>query len=275
MPPSDTKLADVQAFLASAFRREAHVWDDPALEAACALHVTGNDRLSPDEQVDIYRRQFWLRHVDSMIEDYPGLRFVLGDDGFERFAHAYLAAYPPKTPSLRDLGADVLAFAATYDGFGDRRGVALDMLRYEHAFVDLFDGADVPPLDPAKLAAMPEDGWEKARIKLHPLLVRMSLEHPVNRLRTALKREEPDLALPAPEPVLLVLYRELYTVTYREIEPLAFRLLDELARGKPLVGACEALASAGDAKADELEAKVGAWFQQWTADRWIVDVELP
>ena len=56
----------------------------------------------------------------------------------------------PRTPSLRDLGADIVRFAEVYPGFPtDRRGLAIDMVRYENAFVDVFDGPEYAPLNPA------------------------------------------------------------------------------------------------------------------------------
>jgi hypothetical protein len=67
--------------------------------------VTGNDRLSPAEQVDIYRRQFWLRHEDCLAEDFPALRAILGEPLWEAFVRDYLTEIPPTAPNLRDLGA--------------------------------------------------------------------------------------------------------------------------------------------------------------------------
>jgi hypothetical protein len=266
----------VQGFLAGALRGEAAIADDPALTEAVREHVAGNDRLTPAEQADIYRHQFWLRHVDSLAEDHPGLRALVGDDAFDAFVRGYLIAYPPRTPSLRDLGADVVTFAEGWEGFApERRAAALEMVRYEHVFIELFDGAEPPPLDPQKLQALPEDAWERARIVLHPLLARMALEYPIHRYRiAALAGGEPP---PSPErsPTSLVIYRRDLVVHYEEVEPEAFALLQALAAGEALVPACDRIAARLDpAAADALGAKVGPWFQQWTARRWIVDVAL-
>lgn len=292
-PAPAPPLTEIQGFLVQAFQRLERVVDDGALAQACAVHVSGNDRLTPAEQVDIYRRQFWLRHIDSLLEDYPGLRYILGEDGFEAFCQGYLAAHPPSAPSLRDLGANLVSFAERYEGFaGDRRGLAVAMARYEHAFVDVFDGADPPPLDAEKLRALPEQAWEIARIVLSPLLARLVSPYPVHTLRYAIKSgETPDLAVhgagsadpsgaaavdAAPGPFHLGLYRKDCMIHYEILTPEAYRLLDALARGVPLVPACAALAADLDAAAAaELEAQVGTWFQQWAAWGWIIDVRMP
>jgi hypothetical protein len=273
-PLEGTPLADVQAFLADVLRRLEPVVDDPAAAERCAQHVAGSERLSPAEQVDIYRRQFWLRHIDSLREDHPGLCYVLGDDEFEALCRAYLVAHPPRTPSLRDLGADLARFAAGWQGFApDRRALAIDMAHYELAFVEVFDGADVPALDAAKLTAVPEEAWDSARIALHPLLALMRFDHPVHRLRYAI-REGNRPELPAPEPTRVALFRRDLVIHYEELEPLAFDVLEALAAGTPLAAAMGRVAAAGGASAEaELQARVGTWFRQWAGWGWIVDVQ--
>ena len=273
------ELRELQRFLAGALRREAPIGDDPAVTAATAAHVAGNDRLTPAEQADIYRGQFWIRHFDALADDHPGLRAIVGDDVFDALVHAYLEAHPPRTPSLRELGADLVGFARSWGGFPPPlRDVAVEMVAYEHLFVDLFDGAEPPPLDPAKLQGLPDDAWDRARIVLSPLLARVRLERPLHLYRLAVvEAGHDDEAPPLPEPraVSLALYRRELVIRYEELEPEALALLDALAAGEPLAPACERVAATLPADAAEaLGAKVGPWFQAWTANRWIVDVDL-
>ncbi len=272
-------LEETQRLLAAAFQRVAPVVDDPELSAACAGHVAGSERLTPAEQVDIYRRQFWLRHTDSLREDYVALAHVLGDDAFEAFCQGYLGAHPPRTPALRDLGDDIVAFAERYAGFPDeRRELCVELVRYENAFVELFDGPEPPPLDPRKIAALAPEAWETARVVLHPLAVRLTVRHRVHDLRFAVRSgETPDLALlgaPAASPIELVLFRKELVIHYEVLAPEQARLFDRLASGTPLVPACSAIAEGLEPeRAAALQGEVGRWFQQWTAWSLIVDVE--
>ncbi len=268
-------LDQVMAFLEPAFRRLDPIAGEAELASACAEHVTGNSRLTPALQVDIYRRQYWLRHVDALAEDYPGVSYLLGEEAVDAFLRGYLLAHPPRHPSLRDLGCDIVAFGQGY-AFPEALGaVTQEMLAYEHAFIDLFDGAEPPPLDPQKLTTISEDAWERARLVLHPLLVRRRLRFPVHRLRLAAKAEgrEPLSAPPLEAPVNLVLFRDDHRIRFEELDGTAFALLDALARGEALGPACEQVAAGLDAEAaEQLGAQVGPWFQEWTARRWIVDV---
>jgi hypothetical protein len=268
-------LVELQRFLAGALRREAPIPEDPALAEATRAHVAGNDRLTPAEQADLYRQQFWLRHLDCLREDYPGLRALVGDDVFEALARAYLVAHPPRTPSLRDLGADLVPFAEHWSGLASISpgSAALEMLAYEQRFIDLFDGAEPAPLDAQKLSALGEDAWERARIVLHPLLARLRLAYPVHLYRLASIDAETPPPFPEPRDVALVLYRSGRVIQYDEVHPLALALLDELAAGQPLGAACERVSAKLESTEQEtFAASIGAWFQDWTAKGWIVDV---
>ena len=92
-----TELDRVQGFLQELLRRDDDLATSPELAPRIAEHVTGNDRLSPVEQADLYREQFFLRHIESLEEDHLGIVHYLGEEGFDAFARAFLRAHPPRT----------------------------------------------------------------------------------------------------------------------------------------------------------------------------------
>jgi hypothetical protein len=57
-------------------------------------YIKPNDRLTSLERLEIYSRSYWYRLLDSLYEDFPGLRAVLGQRAFERLAKAYLTDRP-------------------------------------------------------------------------------------------------------------------------------------------------------------------------------------
>lgn len=263
-------------FLSEAFRKPSPLAEDPHMASACARYAAGNERLSPAEQVDMYRRQYWLRHLDSLLEDYPGVQYILGEEEFDRFCRAYLGAHPPRSYTLRDLGNDIVAFAEHFPFQGvsaDQKEAALEMIRYENRVAQIFDGPDAAPLDAAALQALPPDTWEKARILLHPLLTLMRVHFRVPWIRAELREQRKPALERIDEAVNLLIYRVDHQIHYDEVSAHAFELLSALAQGKPLVEACDhVLSQAGESEAARVSAEVGTWFQSWAQRGFFVGI---
>lgn len=260
-------LDQLQRFVLSNLRRRTALPRDAATEAEAARVLTGNDRLSPVEQLEIYRVQFWLRHTASLLEDFPGVSGILGQAAWEPLVESYLERVPPRSWTLRDLGrgfADhIAARAAT-----PHRELCVDMARLEWAYVELFDAEDVAPLDPAALQAIPEHAWQTARFVLSPALRLLAVGYPVaglrRRLREVSRDDEATVPIPEPRPQCLALYRTSgYELFYKVLDPLAFEVLERLGRGEPLVPACERVAARDPARESAIETGIGAWFLEW------------
>jgi hypothetical protein len=266
-------LPEAQAFFAHAIRQPVPVEAQPGAALVTPRLIAGNARLTPTEQLEIYREQFWLRHVDALEDDFATIVHLLGHDGFHALAERYLDAHPPLAFSLRDLGADVATFVATASPYAADPLIA-DCARIEWAFVEAFDAADANPVSAEAIAAIAEDAWPLARLTFHPALQLVALAHPAHDYRAAIKRGEDPIPRPAATPVHVAVYRGPETLQYVEVEPLAFDLLERLVRGERLGDACEQVAaSVADGKGEELlEAKVGGWFQFWAASGWVTAI---
>ena len=51
--------------------------------------IKPNGRMTPLERLEIYRRSYWARVLDSLLDDFPGLCAVLGRRGFDRMSNAH------------------------------------------------------------------------------------------------------------------------------------------------------------------------------------------
>ena len=265
-------LASMQRAIAELLAGGAPVASDPD-RAALAEHLaSGNDRLSAAEQLEVYREQYLLRHLDALREDFLTLERALGDKAFEKLASAYLKAFPPRSFSLRDLGIDLPRFVAERAPWSEDPLLA-DLARVEWAFVEAFDAPDAPPLDLAAVAAVPEDAWSSARLILQPSVQRLALRHPAHETRNAVRSAEPSgaavMTRPAPSPSYVVVFRGPARLQCLAVEADAYALLDELARGTALGDACERVAAGSSTRRASFEEKVGAWFQEWTALGWL------
>jgi hypothetical protein len=269
-------LASMQRAIADLLARGAPVGSDSESASLAEQLASGNDRLSAAEQVEVYRQQYLLRHLDALREDFLTLEHALGDEAFETLAGAYFQAFPPRSFSLRDLGVDLPRFVAERAPWSEDPLLA-DLARVEWAFVEAFDAPDAPPLDLAAVAAVPEDAWPSARLVLQPSVQRLALAHPAHEARIAVRSGEASAASgktrPSPSPTFVVVFRGPARLQCVAVEADAYALLDELARGTALGDACERVATASGASTASFEEKVGAWFQEWTALGWLSRVE--
>lgn len=273
--PIPAALLAAQTLLANAVRhpRSMSAGDvefGPALQRV----VSGNDRLSPLEQTEVYREQFWLRHVASLREDFPSLAAatVLGEEGFQRMAERYLTAFPPSDFMLRNLAAKMTAFLETDPRYAVDPLLA-DLARVEWAFIDAYDAADPLPFDPAPLASAGEDALFSCRLEMQPPLRLVALAFPAHEFREAVRSggapERPD-----PREVRLAIFRRGLELQSIEIEPAAFEVVRALQNGEALGEACDRAIASGISE-EEISAKLGAWFQWWTQWGWLSKVVLP
>src|SRR4051794_28667456 len=82
----------------------ADVMRAPGAGAGVPEYVKPNEWLTAAERLDIYRRQYWLRMLAALEEDFPGLRLVVGVRAFRKLAAAYVEACPSRSFTLRDFG---------------------------------------------------------------------------------------------------------------------------------------------------------------------------
>ena len=143
----------------------------------------------------------------------------------------------------------------------------------EWAYVEVFDAADAPALDPSRLAAIPEGAWETAVLRLAPSLRMLRVRYPVAALRRRIRTEPGPIALPEREPQNLVVYRGANRNLYHQVlSDGAYALLEALARRQPLVDACQQAMRDVPEQATSIEERLASWFRDWAESGWIVDV---
>lgn len=270
-------LDELQTWVAKHIQSARGLARETATVAQARERLTGNDRLLPVEQLEIYRQQFWLRHTSSLVEDFPGLGGILGQREWERLVEGFLQHCPPSGWTLRDLGRDLPQYVAGREGMRNRE-LCTDMARLEWAFIELFDARDSTPLDLTRLAQFPPGALESGRIVLHPALKLLKVRYPVAELREKLIARAAlatDTSVPIPDedPAYLVLYRGAnLRLFHRPVPAEAFALLSAMQAGLSLVASCERTLESLPDCGEQLQANVGKWFQLWSRRGWIVDV---
>lgn len=256
-----------------------------AVRAAEAL-VRASSHLGPAERIEIYRRSYWCRLLDSFLEDYPGLAAVVGETGVRRLALAYLSDCPSRSYTLRNLGSRLEAWLAGHREFGGARpDLAVEMARLEWAHIQAFDGPEMAPLEPERLSTA--DGG--LRLRLQPYLSLLSLRYPVDEIRLqapsgcagaeearsgrAALRARIRALKPSPEPIHLAVHRFEMDVYYRRLDAIEFHVLASLRSGRTLGFAVETVSRRFARRAVNLGESLESGFAAWSRLRWLVPRE--
>jgi len=271
-----TSPSELQAQMVDFLRRRGDLQHDEAARRFAEEHLGGNERLSAVAQLEIYREQFWLRHTGSLVEDFPGVGGIIGAKAWERLVEEYLLAHRPESFTLRDLGDRLPAFIAGAEWL-EERDLAGDMARLEWAHVEVFDAVDAPRLDPQKLAAVPEDAWEGARLVPDPGLRVLRFEYPVVSLRRKLveaQKSGASVPLPEREPCRFAVHRREHLIHHDALAVDACALLEAIVSGAPLGVACERAASSLGVAPEAIGEKLEGWFADWARRGYVVDVDV-
>lgn len=281
-------LRALQAFVTGALQAHEPIGVVPSLREGAERLVASHPVLGPADQLEIYRKQFWSRHVDALLEDHEGLAYVLdapegGASGLEhppggawdRLARAYLAAHPPTHPSLRDLEHALAAFTAAFAleplVGPERAALARDMARYESILVELFDAPDHPALGRGAFTGLAPEEAAARPLALHPTVRLVSLAHDAPELRLAVREgRAPSLAPGAwRRPGSWAVFRPDTILRFEPLEPAAFALARALCGGAhaPPPGFAATLAEACERLVEELPEEalgdLGASLPRW------------
>jgi hypothetical protein len=196
---------------------------------------------------------------------------VAGAEAFRALVLAYLAAHPPRSPSLRDAGDRFAAFVAHAPEAEDlRRRLPFtpDLARLEWALVEAFDAADAPVLARETLEALPAERWAELRFVLQPALRRLATDFPVERLRLAHDRGDAELPRGlAPQPTQLCVWRAQERVFYRALAADEAEALALAADGASFGDLCERIAAHGSES--EAPLRAASLLERWRADGWL------
>lgn len=275
-PAEHASLNDLQTWMVALLRDRQSLAASEELTRAAAEHFTGNDELLPVEQIDIYRRQFWLRHENILADHFPALTQLLSQEARRSLFESYLSDAQNDVFSLGDLGQDLATHIAARPSF-ERQDLCVQMAHLEWAYQEAFVAADDATLDGEKMQRATPQQWETARFQLSASLRLLQLKHPVARLRRQLRRGEftPDqIDQLEPEPQNLVVYRRDRKLWDKQISATAYLLLAQFQKGARLVAACETVVGELPEAEQVLEAELSEWFALWGRLGWIVDVDF-
>jgi hypothetical protein len=213
--------------------------------------------------------------IAAVSEDFPALRAVLGQERFDSVVLAYLRENPSTSFSLRNLGARLPAWLASYPELAGRQhALAVDVARLEWAYIEAFDGASLAPLGWEDFAGLGTD----STLRLQPHLQLLDLRYPVDEVVLAVRKLTPEIDIVSNaaserrqlsevalsevprSSVYLAVHRFEDSVYYRRIDREEFLLLADLRDGDPVAMAIERAFEGSKLALDLQAARVQDYF---------------
>lgn len=230
-------------------------------------YLQSSKLISAQARLEIYHRQYWYRLLDSIAEDFPALRQMLGEDLFWQVIETYLHDQAPSHFSLAQLGKGLADFIAHRD-LGLASPVhAVELATLEYALMHAHEAAQLAPIDPQQLAQAP--------LQLQAHLQCFALRSTVDTtLRRYLRGQKPG-AMRAAAPKAqryVVVYRRDREIFVQRISKAAFLLLTAIDQHQGLDAAMQALSKQYAGMKPPRPAQISQLFSTWIQHGWICAV---
>ena len=272
VPAEDANYSELQRWMAQLIAHPRSLKSDAHLKAAAALHFQSSPRLTAAQQIDIYRKQFWLRHTQSLIEDFPALTTYLGQSRWESLAESFLTELPPKNRFLGKVGEELPSFIKRNLKEADAK-LCHDLATLEWSYCQIFDARDLQNSKLQPLSQLSDEEFLNLKFSLNPALIILELNFPVDEFRRQLiKQRKHNLKPPSPpgaEKQFLAIYRFNGSLSDTVISQPCALLLESLARGLPLGDACQEVVDSNAAFESVLAAEMAAYFELFSRLRWL------
>ena len=218
--PLDDGLTRLQGAFADA------VFFDHAPIPATIRDASGQAHAS---RFSVYRNNVFAGLTNAIGARYPVVKKLLWDDGFNRIAHLYVSAEPPRSPVLLEYGESFPQFLRSI-GQGVSANYLADVAELESARTRAYHAADATPVARDAFSQLAPDEIPDLRLALHPSVQLLKSQFPVVSIWEAnLHANDNTLNLWQPECALIA--RPRLDVEVRRLTSGAYEFLSALAKG--------------------------------------------
>jgi hypothetical protein len=207
-----------------------------ASEPVGIAHHLGGARVPEPCGLEIYRHGYRARLQECLVDDFPVLCAVMGDDAFAALADAVIDDAPSTDVTLNRYSRRLVRYLRRHPDATVHGRAALDLARLEWAQCEAVHAPLAPALTAADLGAIEPEQWEAARLIPQPTLRLVASRWP---LATCLhqQRQGQPVSVPEPSSCLIAVLRTSDGLRHHTFAPGEGRLLARLAQGRPLAQA--------------------------------------
>ena len=223
--------------------------------------IRKSDKESRDTLLGVYQDAYSLRLIEFLDNEYEKLSLLLGDDGWDAMARAYIANTLSQSPNARHYGAKLPEFLREHTPFA-AQPILGDMADFERALNHAFDAANDDVLGIENLGAVPPENWPELVFTPHATVTRLRLETNAQAVWQALENETaPPTIETTKEPDQVIVFRQDMRSMFRSMSYEEAMLWDEMAKGASFGGLNELSATYGGE--DEAAMRVAGYLKGW------------
>lgn len=244
----------------SALQQDFQAWLVTGTDAAAA-------RFAPDAQPGllVYQNNYRAALMACLEESFARTLAYIGTEGFRSVAARHIDEAPPHSWSLDHYAAHFPAAVAR--DFPDDPDVG-ELAALELALTEAFVGPDCEVVEPAGLSHV---DWERAMVRWVPTARVLPCVTNAPAIWSALaSAESPPLAIMAPRPSPVLVWRQQETSCFRSLETLEAGFAQTLIDGIGFADLCNRLVEAcGEGEGIQV---AGTWLGRWAADGLLVAI---
>ena len=153
--------------LQKAFGASVLAQDHEGAEGGRAAIFIRRGKLTPQQQLQIYRNNYFLGMGEALRATYSVINELVSDGFFSYAADCYIRQNPSTTGDLGNFGDDFPEFLETFEPAAGHPYLG-DVARLERAWHQVMQAADAAPLSGGRLQALTTAPPENLRFRLHP-----------------------------------------------------------------------------------------------------------
>lgn len=187
----------------------------------------------PGKRFAIYKNNFYARLADALRDTFPAVERLVGEEFFRYAAVEFIAANPPKAPTLIGYGEHFPEFIENFAPAATLAYLA-DVARLELLYLESYHAADATPLETGAVTS----GCDDTRPALHPSARLMTSPFQISRIWELNRSEAPfeNISLPASRETLLII-RPVRQVEVRRVPFGAYAALQAFTHGASIAAA--------------------------------------
>ena len=233
--------------------------------------IHSKQSFSAAQQLTVYAHAYRYRLQDVTAEDYPILRYYLGNESFRNLMEAFVEATFSTHFNIGRYASQLPGFLAQHHPDDI---CAYELAQLETAIAQLNDPLETFPLETIHLQGITPEILMNTVLQPRTALQLLALTYPLNAYYIAVENDEMPMH-PSLQESFVAVFRHADIVWRMDLEKDEYTLLQTLFTGMPIGAALEALQQEHDIAEETLVAHLPEWFSRWLRNGLLAAQPIP